>query len=359
MAGRKFLSAETIAYDKFRKNTSIKALQRETNVSKTHIYRLWREPVGERSTRKFSRKGIGGRPKKLSEYDGRRLLRLVKKLRAEEPNWTVKRLMERADVTDISVRSIRRFLNKNEFHYLQARKKGLLTDKDRKLRVAFAKKMLKDQPTDFWCNKIAFYLDGVGFVYKRNPKDQAMAPSGRVWRKRNEGLAEGCTAKGSACGTGGNYVKFIVAISFGKGVICAKSYEKMDGEFFSKFLLENFEEMVNNAGKQSRLWIQDGDPSQNSKLAKQAMITVDSELLPIPPRSPNLNPIENVFKQIKATLDKDAIKNNITVESKHDFECRVRQTLVETPVAIIDNIILSMNKRVKQIIARKGERLKY
>ena len=89
------------------------------------------------------------------------------------------------------------------------------------------------------------------------------------------------------------------------------------------------------------------------------MIAVDSALLPMPPRSPDLNPIENVFKQIKATLDKDAMRNNITVESKQDFECRVRRTLVETPVAIIDNIILSMNKRVKQVIARKGDRLKY
>ena len=89
------------------------------------------------------------------------------------------------------------------------------------------------------------------------------------------------------------------------------------------------------------------------------MIAVDSALLPMPPRSPDLNPIENVFKQIKATLDKDAMRNNITVESKQDFECRVRQTLVEAPVAFIDNIILSMNKRVKQVIARKGDRLKY
>ncbi len=79
MAGRKFLSAETIAYVKFRKHTSIKTLQKEINVSKTHIYRLWSEPVEAQSTQKMSRKGIGGRPKKLSEYDGRRLLRLVKK----------------------------------------------------------------------------------------------------------------------------------------------------------------------------------------------------------------------------------------------------------------------------------------
>ena len=32
---------------KFRENMSIKALQKEANVSKTHIYRLWREPVGK------------------------------------------------------------------------------------------------------------------------------------------------------------------------------------------------------------------------------------------------------------------------------------------------------------------------
>ena len=99
-----------------------------------------------------------------------------------------------------------------------------------------------------------------------------------------------------------------------------KSYEKMEREIFSIFLIENFEEMVNNTGKQWRFWIQDGDPSQNSKLAKQTIIIVNSELLPIPPRSPDLNPIGNVFKQVKATLEKDAIKNNMIVESKQDFE---------------------------------------
>ena len=195
MAGRKFLSAGTIAYVKFRKNTSIKALQKEANVSKTHIYRLWREPVGERSTQKFCRKGIGGRPKKLSEYDGRRLLRLVKKLRADEPNWTVKRLMERADITDISVRSIQRFLNKNNFHYLQARKKGLLTDKDRKLRVAFAKKMLKDQPTDFWCNKIIL----LGWCWIRIQKEPKGPGDGTIRKsvvKGQRGPSRGLYGKG-------------------------------------------------------------------------------------------------------------------------------------------------------------------
>jgi hypothetical protein len=49
------------------------------------------------------------------------------------------------------------------------------------------------------------YLDGTGFAYKRNPLNQALAPKGRVWRKRSEGLTPGCTAKGQKTGTGGSY----------------------------------------------------------------------------------------------------------------------------------------------------------
>ena len=48
--------------------------------------------------------------------------------------------------------------------------------------------MIKEYPEDVWTKHIAFYFDGVSFVYKRHPKDQALAPRGRVWRRANEGL---------------------------------------------------------------------------------------------------------------------------------------------------------------------------
>ena len=89
--------------------------------------------------------------------------------------------------------------------------------------------MMQNYPANIWQEGIPFHLGGVQFVYKRNPKDEAQAPKGRVWRKPCEGLLQGCTAKGSACGTGGNYVKFVVAISYDKGVIFAEPYHKMDG----------------------------------------------------------------------------------------------------------------------------------
>ncbi len=105
---------------------------------------------------------------------------------------------------------------------------------------------------------------GISFAYKTNPKHQAIAPTGRVWRKANEGLKAGCTAKGKKCGTGRKTVKLIVAISHGRRVLCCENYEKMDGKFFASFAKKNFNKLMKKSRKRSRIWVQDGDPSQNN-----------------------------------------------------------------------------------------------
>ena len=73
---------------------------------------------------------------------------------------------------------------------------------DKKRRVEFARQMQSNYPQSVWTDSIAFYLDGVSFIYKINPIDQARAPKGRVWRKNPVGLKQGCLAKGSKVGTG-------------------------------------------------------------------------------------------------------------------------------------------------------------
>ena len=81
-----------------------------------------------------------GRPRKLSAREERLLIRTLHKLRRMEGNFTATRLMNEANISEskVSVRTISRF--KKGYWYLQARKKGLLTDNDRKLRIAFAQK---------------------------------------------------------------------------------------------------------------------------------------------------------------------------------------------------------------------------
>ena len=104
-------------------------------------------------------------------------------------------------------------------------------------------------------------------------------------------------------------VKLMVALSYDKGVALCKDYDKLDGRYFANFIDEKSESMFAVADKsQMRLWLQDGDPSQNSAMACAAMDRANCELLKIHPRSPDLNPIENI-KLVSDALRKQAIRS--------------------------------------------------
>ena len=106
--------------------------------------------------------------------------------------------------------------------------------------------------------------------------------------------------------------------------------------------------------------MQDGDPSQNSKSDRDAMAHCHSEVLKIPPRSPDFNPIENIFHIVSSRkLEKDAIDQRITRESYQEFCGRVRRTIYSISHQLINKSIESMNTRRADIIRNNGERLKY
>ena len=215
---------------------------------------------------------------------------------------------------------------------------------------------------DVWTRQVAFYLDGVSFTFKTNPQAEAKCPRARIWRQRGEGLSFGCTAKGSKEGTGSRLVKHFVAITYGECVILCESYEHLTGTFFAEFIEKHFNSLFDKANKNgSRLWVQDGDPSQTSKAAKSAMANCncDASFIQIPPRSPDLNLIENFFHLVRCKLKSDALVLNITKETLQQFKARVIRTIYSIPVATINKTIDSMSTRVEQIIDKKGLHIKY
>lgn len=302
-----------------------------------------------------------GRPPKITDRMGRQLIRALKNIRHTTGGYfsSKKIAIEAGMPSTVSNRTVRRALNKSQFHWLQARKKGLMTVKDHSKRLKFVQRIRRDHPGDnFWEDGIAFYFDGVSFIHKTRP-DQALAPRGRIWRKRCEGLDHGCTAKGSSCLSGGRRVKVFVAISHRRGVILAKSYAHLDGAMFADFVTDNFPETFNRSEKGTNIFLQDGDPSQNSAQARAVFNELEYECFKIPPRSPDINPIENLFHLVKKKINDDAIERKIIFENYKDFEDRVLKTLQNFDIQIIDNIISSMGKRMKNIKERKGQRLKY
>ena len=91
----------------------------------------------------------------------------------------------------------------------------------------------------------------------------------------------------------------------------------------------------------------------------KALSDVEGQKFSIPPRSPDLNPIENIFHIAKCKLKNDALCQKITKETWQQFVKRVETTLHSIPISVIDKTIDSMAKRLNEIIAKKGEKTKY
>ena len=118
-----------------------------------------------------------------------------------------------------------------------------------------------------------FYFDGTSFAHKTRPPHLHDAYGG----KKVKGLAFGCTAKGKKVGSGGKVMRLFVAISYGKGVVLAKAYKKLNTSKFCRFMRRYFPRTMEACGKEkSDTFLQDGDPSQNSVAAK----SVFSEIHP-------------------------------------------------------------------------------
>ena len=65
-------------------------------------------------------------------------------------------------------------------------------------------------------------------------------------------------------------------------------------KIFAKFIENNFIEIFRSSCKPTgNVFVQDGDPTQNSKAAKTALDKIGAVQFSIHPRSPDLNPIKN------------------------------------------------------------------
>ena len=264
--------------------------------------------------------------------------------------------MEAGIPNSVGIECVCRVLRREKMKYTLPKERS-----DLKLRCAFAKKVKWLLDPKIWTEGIAFYLDGTGFTRKYNPLDQARSPPTMSWRRPADGLPFQHTVKGSHEGTGGKVARFLVAIAYGKGVILAEQHEgNMNGEKFSEFIQEEFKALFERSNNtKGKLFLQDSDPCQNSQKAKSAMDKVGARLFKIPPLSPDINPIQNVFNNIKQELKDYALEHNLTFKNYEDFCERVKRTILNYSPEVIDKTIESMDNRMDLIIKNKGQRLKY
>ena len=328
--------------------------------SRASVYKHMIKPISGNA--EDGRKNNTGRPAVLTQRDTRHILNKIPILRKERGDFTVDDIKKASGISEsVSNQTVSRVLWKEGYKVRNKRRKGLLTGTDIKKRYNFAKYVKKNFAQDIWCKEIYFYLDGTGFTHKFNPCQSARRNNRTTWRKRSEGLSLYCTGAGSHEGTGGRVARFMVAIAYGKGVTMSEEYtERLNGSSFAQFVTKHFPPCFQKSVKpEGKLFLQDGDPSQNSGIALEALIAIGGTKFSIPARSPDLNPIGNFFHLTKRKLKYEALTNGITQETYSDFVARIQRTMLETPTKVIDNVIGSMNKRIDMVIKSKGQRIKY
>lgn len=286
-----------------------------------------------------------GRRKKLSLRDERYCVKKI--LSGEEKSATsLAKTLSREKKMPINRKTVSRALNNGGLKAKEKKKKPLLSLKNIKARMEFAKKH-QDWTVDDWKR----------VVFSDETKINRFNSDGRSWAWfRDAQELETRTVQQTPKHGGGGVMVWGCILWNGVGYMC-KIDGNMDQHLYKSILRDDLMKSINfyHLEKSKIIFQHDNDPKHTSKLVKEWLSEQEFDTLDWPAQSPDLNPIEHMWAEVKRRLNKFDKPPRGVLELWE----RIQSIWNDIPTQKCQILIQSMPKRIQAVLNAKGKWTKY
>ncbi len=335
MAKTKELSKDTRnkIVDLYQAGKTESAIGKQLGVKKSTVGAIIRKWKTYKTTDNLPRSGA---PRKISPRGVKMITRTVSK----NPR-TTRGDLQRAG-TKVIKATISNTLRRQGLKYSSARRVPLLKPVHVQARLKFAREHL-DDPEEVWEN-VKWSDETKIELFGKNS-------TCRVWRRKNAELHPKNTIPTVKHG-GGNIMLWGCFSAKRPGrLICV---ETMNGAMYREILSENLLPSV-RALKMIRGWVfqHDNDPKTTARATKEWLRKKHFKVLEWPSQSPDLNPIENLWRELKVHVAQRQPQNITALEEI------CMEEWAKIPATVCENLVKTYRNHLTSVIANKGYITKY
>lgn len=278
--------------------------------------------------------------RKRSRITSQRTDHLIVKMSKSDPFLTAPRIREQIQEQlgiNISTSTIKNRLRENNLFGRIARRKPHVSQKNRIIRVNFAKVHL-EKPLSYWNN----------VLFTDESKFNRFASDGKSYVRRNINTEFDPRYTTKTIKHGGGSVLVWGGFSwYGVGPITR--IEGIMDQLAYKNILMNI--MLPYAEEDMPLkWklVQDNDPKHTAKSVKKWISDNKIEVVPWPAQSPDLNPIENLWHDVDKRIDRSNATNMNILWTE------IQKAWYSIPLERCQSLIQSMHRRFTAVVKNKG-----
>jgi transposase len=321
---------------------SIRAVAKEVACSPSTVHSVAR---GSNVTIADNR---GGRPKSLTNREVKEVARAL--IGHDIHTATEARsLIHSRFGKSVHSTTISRALRATGMKAVVKKKKPLLTQRHRKLRLEFARKYASYTPAD-WKR----------VIWSDETKINRFQSDGRRWSWSKSSGGAGVLKDSEVSPTlkfgGGSLMMWGCMTSTGVGGFC-RILGTMDADLYCEILRGELMDTLEaqNLDVTEVIYQQDNDPKHTSLKASKTLEDLGLEVLDWPAQSPDLNPIEELWRYLKIRLG----RYPKPPEGIEELWVRVQKEWKDIPGNLISELVASMPRRIEAVLRAKGGHTKY